>query len=158
MKDTKSWQYPGPSVSVQDVHAFGRELGMAIPEDVVWFLTEIGNGGRPDPEVVFDFVEDGRPEGAIVHGLLGINHPDQNYDLGSDLRSDVFSIIFNKAFPLGFDTGNNCFMYIFAGPDAGQVHFVAFDEFAVRDKSPRTWKICNSIQEFAAHIQAAMGD
>jgi hypothetical protein len=72
-----NWHDAGPKLSIDDVRSFERRTAESLPDDLIWLLMEVCNGGQP-PTVRFPITEMARKK-VIVQALYGIGHPDGAY-------------------------------------------------------------------------------
>ena len=75
------WQYVGPKLTKGDVAAFEARIGQIVPDPICWFLLNLVNGGMPACEAVVQVHADPLQEVADVHGLYGIDHAVNSFNL-----------------------------------------------------------------------------
>jgi hypothetical protein len=122
----------GPKLDEQHVRAYEATTGLKLPEDYVSFLLEV-NGGHPNGMYEFPITGLADSDYMDVHGLYGLNHPDEGYDLEANRRlraepvpewlQSVSGTVPDWLLPVGFDSLNDKICLAVSGPRYGQVFF-----------------------------------
>src|ERR1700694_1550594 len=96
------WQYVGPKLTKGDVAAFEARIGQIVPDPICWFLLNLVNGGMPACEAVVQVHADPLQEVADVHGLYGIDHAVNSFNLLTAFE-DLPVWRTDQGWPLGYD-------------------------------------------------------
>jgi len=116
----------GPKLSEETISAFEAHFQVTLPEDYRDFLLE-HNGGRPEKNFCFDFVETGYQETESILAEF-FSMYDLEYDYSENLAT-VFTNIRKDAFappylmPIAYDDFGNLILLAVAGDDLGKVCF-----------------------------------
>lgn len=137
----------GPSLTPKDIEAFESRTNVKVPADLVWFLTTIANGGYVEKHPVYSIEDPTGTEESDLHGLYGINHPANYYNLEEVLTYEFASRLSNT-FLLGYDSGNSQIALITSGERVGEVVFIPWEVLCDTTVEPAMWRITSSLREF----------
>lgn len=140
-----NWDSCGPPLTDEAVAKFERELGQKVPDDILWFLRNVVNGGWPGGEDFYVKVE--LPvELTEVHGMFGIDHPEETFNLLDELQE--MPGLLPRMWPIGYDLGGGLFVLMLQGPYIGQVRHLELDDYHESD-NPVTHLVAKDIYDFA---------
>lgn len=119
----------GPKVDEDRIRLFTSTTGISVPKSYQDFLCNVANGGSP-VRPSWCMVEkldgySGCP--ARLHGLLGIGHPDSNFDLEA-LSGEPKDCLYGRVFRFGYDEGGNYFCIKTKVEPIGEVCWMPFAE------------------------------
>lgn len=115
--------------------------------DLRWFLTHILNGGTPHDEFEVPVKGSSEQGTAIVHGILGINHPIEHLDMLTIISHDSPTRI-PRLWQIAYDDGGRCFYLVRNGPMSGQVRFMLFIDW-LDSNSLKTYFVAPDLPAFA---------
>jgi hypothetical protein len=131
---------------------FERQSKLQVPNAVRWFLENVVNGGWPEEEPELPINGLRGYERFIVHGLYGIGHPDDGYDMfraiGWNSRKRLMHM-----WPIAFDPLGSKLYFIHSGPHAGQIRCMPV-EYATDHDSEDSWFVVKDIVEMARMLQS----
>ena len=137
------WENSRPLASESEVDDFEIQNKMHFSDEHRLFLTTITNGGHPIGMAPVQ--ADDCPFGAgDLHGVFGINHPKDYYDLAGYL--DIFKGLIPPLVPFGYDEGDGP-LFIDMMNKPGRVVYCPWDEFAGNVNFP-TYHVADSIGKF----------
>ena len=80
------WIDPGPKVTPSTLEIFEERFGWEIAPDLRWLLLNVVNGGSPSLRLIFPIEGLEGDDRMALHGVCGIGHPQDCYDLESSFE------------------------------------------------------------------------
>lgn len=145
-------RHVGPKVDEDKIRLFTRSTGISVPKSYGEFLCNVANGGSP-VRPCWCLVEslDGYSRGpAKLHGLLGIDHPDKNFDLET-LSAEPKDCLYGRVFRFGYDEGGNHFCIKTKVEPIGEVCWMPFSECEDNPKDTPL-RVAASFDEFISAL------
>jgi cell wall assembly regulator SMI1 len=118
-----AFQDQGKSLSEKSLAAFEARLGARLPIDYREFLLST-NGGVPEVELTFTFVEDGKPSGTVVSRFFALAEESNLDTLDGKIETFIDSHRMPQWFlPVARDAFGNQICISLAQEDFGTIHF-----------------------------------
>ena len=113
----------GPKLDEKKIAAFETRLGFALPTPYREFLLR-SNGGIPNPDVSFPFIEDGEPTESVIDTFYMLKKNDDDMNLDEALEMFVEAGRMPQHFlPVASDQFGNQLCLSLASNDLGVVYF-----------------------------------
>lgn len=124
------WLDAGPIVTPELIHRFEDEFSLLIPQPLVDFWFQYGNGGYPEGQVIVTVIgPNGRPLTSDIDIVYGIYHEKNYCDLGTHLHYIPRHF---PLFPFAVDQSDGTFGISLCPQTFGQVYHYIMDEERMR--------------------------
>ncbi len=153
MADTQTWRNAAPTPTSADIAKFEQDHQVKLPEQYIWFITTVTNGGKPNREALFKIQEPQGENESMIEAVYGINHPEWHYDLASALTDPMNHRVRPTAFPFGYDPGNNHLAIMLNLEHQGEVRFSPWSEYGNISELPTFYPVASSVQEFVKQLR-----
>ncbi|HEY3781930.1 MAG TPA: SMI1/KNR4 family protein [Fimbriimonadaceae bacterium] len=142
------WVDRGPDIDKNIVAQVEQRIGIRFPGALVWFWTEVANGGHPTPPPEIPLYGIEGHDLVDIDGIYGIASL-PGYDLADALKIPGITRLLPRLLPIGFDPGGGRLFIVCDEPDYGQIRYMLLDDIWDESQVPEGYFVANNMQEFA---------